>query len=77
MKFRKKPIVIDAWKWEPGVTIEGADIRESPFMKDAAFVLTLEGQHIVQKGDWLIKGVKGEFYPCKPEIFDETYEAVE
>ena len=38
---------------------------------------TLEGGHIVCPGDWIIKGVKGEFYPCKPDIFEATYEKVE
>lgn len=38
---------------------------------------TLEGDMIVRPGDWVIKGVKGEFYPCKPDIFDATYEAVD
>ena len=38
---------------------------------------TLEGQHLVLWGDWIIQGVHGELYPCKPEIFDATYEAVE
>lgn len=37
---------------------------------------TLEGWHTASKGDWIIKGVKGELYPCKPEIFEETYERV-
>lgn len=38
---------------------------------------TLEGDYIARHGDWIIKGVKGEFYPCKPDIFEETYERVE
>ena len=37
---------------------------------------TLEGDHLVSEGDWVIRGVKGEFYPCKPDIFKETYEEV-
>ena len=40
-------------------------------------IFTLEGQHIATPGDWIIKGVKGEFYPCKPDIFAATYEAAE
>jgi hypothetical protein len=40
------------------------------------FINTLEGQHRATVGDWIIKGIKGEFYPCKPDIFNETYEAV-
>lgn len=46
-------------------------------MHDHGWIDTLEGGHIVCPGDWIIKGVKGEFYPCKPEIFAATYEAVE
>ncbi len=78
MKFRKKPIVIEAFQWEPGMQFHtwSVDIRETPFLKDSAFILTLEGQHIIQKGDWLIKGIKGEFYPVKNDIFMETYEPV-
>lgn len=38
---------------------------------------TLEGNHIAKHGDWIIKGVKGEFYPCKPDIFEATYEKIE
>lgn len=40
-------------------------------------IRTLEGAHLVSFGDWIIQGVKGELYPCKPDIFDKTYEAVE
>lgn len=38
---------------------------------------TLEGDHVCSEGDFIIKGVKGEFYPCKPDIFEATYEAAE
>lgn len=41
------------------------------------WIKTLEGGHIVCPGDWIIKGLKGEFYPCKPDIFKETYEEIE
>jgi hypothetical protein len=40
-------------------------------------IFTLEGSHLATIGDWIIKGVKGEFYPCKPDIFDQTYLIVE
>jgi hypothetical protein len=46
-------------------------------MRDHGWVNTLEGGHIVCPGDWIITGVKGEFYPCKPDIFEATYEQVE
>ncbi|WP_205665603.1 hypothetical protein [Georhizobium profundi] len=44
---------------------------------DCGFIETLEGGHIVTPGDWIIQGVNGEFYPCKPDIFAKTYEPVE
>ena len=54
---------------ESGVTIDPRDGR--------MVIATLEGGHWVDLGDWIIKGVAGEFYPCKPDIFDATYEEVE
>ncbi len=60
-KYRKKPVVIDAVK------------NDGPPIK----IYTLEGTLVAQTGDWIITGVKGERYPCKPDIFEETYEAVE
>ena len=76
MKFCKKPVVIDATQWfkhgdHPAVverTLSGMPI---------AWIETLEGGHIVTVGDWIITGVKGEHYPCKPDIFDMTYEVAE
>jgi len=49
----------------------------SRIMHDHGWIDTLEGGHIVCPGDWIITGVKGEFYPCKPDIFEKTYEKVE
>ena len=84
MKFRKKPVVIEAIEWT-GQNLE--TIRQ--FMKpdypawgvvghpDCLTIYTLEGNHRANIGDWIIKGVKGEFYPCKPDIFEQTYELVE
>jgi len=74
MKYRKKPVVIEATQWfkigdHPAV--EKHD-REEGFGK----VYTLEGEHTVTPGDWIITGVKDEHYPCKPDIFEMTYEAV-
>jgi hypothetical protein len=46
-------------------------------MHDHGWIDTLEGGHIVCPGDWIIKGVKGEYYPCKPDIFEATYELVQ
>ena len=93
MKFRKKPVVIEAVKWtgknhrEMYNFLEGTDdVVEQPTGKnfDINFSLvagglvikTLEGQHIASIGDWIIKGVANEFYPCKPDIFEATYESV-
>jgi hypothetical protein len=77
--FRKKPVVIEAVQWTGKNNNEIAD-----FYPDVCgalgtpdlFVSTLEGDMRVSVGDWIIKGIKGEFYPCKPDIFAATYEAV-
>lgn len=83
-KFRKKPVVVEAW------LIDFAAHR--PAWVDLAFfnetidwcpageglyINTLEGHMLGSMGDWLIQGVKGELYPCKPDIFAATYEAAE
>ena len=81
-KFRKKPVVIEAEQFvvldlnkiPPFVTIQGVTF---PVTKDATIMIpTLEGQHIASNLDWIIKGVNGELYPCKPDIFDKTYDVV-
>ena len=86
MKCRKKPVVIEAVQFvdteesilklsELGldpVRIDYADL-DNPILK----IETLEGLMIATEVDYIIKGVQGEFYPCKPEIFKETYEKVE
>ena len=64
MKFRKKPVVIEA--------VQLRDDTDGKFK-----ITTLEGVHTANIGDWIIRGVKGEFYPCKPDIFTATYEPVE
>lgn len=82
-KFRKKPVVIEAVQVTdstfdapypnpehvPGVVYDP--------VKRCAAIKTLEGEMRANLGDWIIKGVKGEFYPCKPDIFAATYEPVE
>lgn len=79
MQFRKKPVVVNAFKWTydvvpdwwrnlTGVTIDVAT--------ESAFIPTLEGTMEARKGDFIIQGVNGENYPCKPDIFAKTYEPV-
>lgn len=79
-KFRKKPIVIEAIQWtgENKKEIDkfiGIEVQDT-YGGENLIIETLEGDHIAKIGDWIIKGVKGEFYPCKPGIFEKTYESV-
>jgi hypothetical protein len=81
-QFRKKPVVIEATQWfnhGDHPLVERYDPqkggRDIKGLGPYGWVKTLEGGHIVSPGDWIIKGVKGEFYPCKPDIFAATYEA--
>ena len=91
MKYRKKPLVIEAEQWEPyKVSNFLSQANLTPIDSDTDWICqgcgnratlhmncpTLEGWHIVCPGDYIIKGVKGEFYPCKPDIFEMTYEPV-
>jgi len=72
MKFRKKPVVIEATQW-----FKDGDHPAVEKWNDGEYrIRTLEGAHIVTPADWIITGVKGEHYPCKPDIFDMTYERV-
>lgn len=79
-KFRKKPIVIEAIKWT-GSNIEELTAFTFGFVslqREGFYLIipTLEGDHKANPGDWIIKGVKGEFYPCKPDIFIAIYDIV-
>lgn len=80
MKFRKKPIVIDAIQWTGDIVSLHQIISFLGYLpegKGGVLVIpTLEGNHQANPGDWIIKSVKGEYYPCKPDIFDQTYEKV-
>ena len=109
-KFRKKPIVVEAYRWfkNGDHPLDGTEVfSNGPFqgqrfegkivryyrhpdvdgyyvcrtcahqMKDHGWIDTLEGGHVVCPGDWIIEGVKGEFYPCKHDIFMETYESAD
>ena len=84
MKFRKKPVVIDAEQFTRAnidkcinfVCANGsADHDEAG--NSVLRIQTLEGVMRADIGDWIIKGVNGEFYPCKPDIFEKTYEPAE
>lgn len=89
MKFKKKPIIVDAeqfWPdkkpWPIGVSAVPYHIpRKARYLYGGGvstdfFIDTLEGKHEVTPGDWIITGVKGEYYPCKPDIFQATYDPV-
>lgn len=101
MKYRKRPVVIDAVQWAgteqcmtevliPFVLDGKPDFSHLPNNGQMiqvgigftppdgkAYIPTLEGDMAANPGDWIIKGVKGEFYPCKPDIFEATYEKVD
>lgn len=83
-KFRKKPVVIEALLWTGGNLDDvmafccgDATYEQMASGSAAVIIKTLEGQHVASVGDWIIRGINGEFYPCKPDIFEKTYEAVE
>ena len=72
--------MVEAVCWSGNNYKEVIDFAENKICFDALgniWVTTLEGDMIAKKGDYIIKGVQGEFYPCKPDIFAETYEEVE
>lgn len=85
MKFRKKPVVIEAVQWTGSnvdeilgfIVAKGSARRGLGDERNSLFIDTLEGTMRADPKDWIIKGVKGEFYPCKPDIFAATYEPVE
>ena len=83
-KFRKKPVVIEAWRLPTldGTTRDFYNDPNSIFKREngaiiEAIISTLEGTMTASNGDWIIRGVKGELYPCKPDIFEATYETAE
>ena len=91
MKFRKKPVVVDAWQWT-GTTLRdamnfchqnnlpkfvpGTRSDKNGLVITGLIIYTLEGDHLAEKGDWIIREIKGEYSPCKPDIFKKTYELV-
>jgi hypothetical protein len=91
MKYRKKPVVIDAVLWTGDnlkEVISFSTLHQSAskwtweeyeeiVKRDGLKIFTLEGTMSARIGDWIIRGVKGEIYPCKPDIFEATYEKIE
>ncbi len=83
-QFRKKPVVIEAFQWKP-LSVEAEDKAIPLWLVmsnydvgpgNTILISTLEGVMRADPDDWIIRGVKGEIYPCKPDIFEATYEAV-
>jgi hypothetical protein len=77
-KYRKKPVVIEAQQYtRNGLDAERvAEWCNGDQTNEGCIIHTLEGDHLANYGDWIIKGIKGEFYPCKNDIFNATYEPV-
>jgi hypothetical protein len=88
MRYIKKPVIIEAHKFPFGILVPAEfynalvvvpknDSPNETKHTNKFYVRTIEGDMLVSGGDYVIKGVKGEFYPCKPDIFAMTYEKVE
>ena len=101
MKYRKKPIIIEAIQWNGKnkkeiksfcgdyatfVSVETFEYNEvvleimkynELITQSKLIIKTLEGELVAMQGDYIVKGIKGEFYPCKPDIFEQTYEKYE
>lgn len=81
--YRKRPVEIRAIQWDGNNWMEVVnEFGPSPdYVYDpdshSVMINTLEGQMRCRQGDWLIRGVRGEYYPCKPDIFESTYEEVD
>ncbi|MFA7708150.1 MAG: hypothetical protein WCX73_04320 [Candidatus Pacearchaeota archaeon] len=85
-KYRKKPVVIEAIQFTDETkdrvysTVREIQQNVSPSFdkhnRPILLIPTLEGEMMCSLGDWIIKGVRGELYPCKPDIFDVTYELI-
>ncbi|WJQ02869.1 hypothetical protein QT236_12580 [Geobacillus stearothermophilus] len=81
-KYRKKPIIVEAFQLteelldKKGWTDEYVGTRKIKYRLDHAIIQTLEGEMIANIGDYIITGINGEIYPCKPDIFEKTYEPV-
>ena len=78
-KYRKRPVVIEAVQWTGENLLEILQFSKDSFIDRDDYTLkieTLEGVMTVSRGDYIVKGVDGEFYPCKPDIFEKTYDEV-
>jgi hypothetical protein len=77
--FKKKPVIIEAEQYtgenEHEIILWGGP--DCVPAKGHMIIQTLEGNHIASPGDWIIRGVKGELYPCKPDIFELTYDSTD
>lgn len=83
-KFRKKPVVIEAVLWDGSIgsleeieLFDDAGVINTNLSKNELQIVTSEGVMTASQGDWIIKGIAGEMYPCKNEIFIATYDSVE
>lgn len=84
MRYRKKPVEVEAVQWDGSHERQARIVTWSQGAVSGWFdevyylaIETLEGTMRAEVGDWIIRGVAGEFYPCKPDVFEATYEAVE
>ena len=87
MRYRKKPVVIDAFQLKSGILLTDIysffgvysddDFKPFDFVDEKIIIKTLEGEMTATDGDYIIKGIKGEFYPCKADIFEASYEKYE
>ncbi len=84
MKYRKKPIVINAIKWTGNIDeiVDGLQVKNEfprfPYLLNNELIIpTLEGTMRADIGDYIIRGIQNELYPCKPQIFEASYEKVE
>ena len=85
-KIRSKTVTKEAIQWD-GTWEQAQEIQDFAgdsyferqdldFKRTYMWLKTLEGEHMVSPGDWVIKGLKGEFYPCKPDVFTDSYEII-
>jgi hypothetical protein len=73
--FRKKPVIVEAVQWFKMGDHASVFLRPTISMEMVPCIETLEGRMVVSPGDWIIRGVAGELYPCKAGIFEATYES--